>query len=190
MASNELLIAEDASSYEDLATTVQAVKYLKKGWLHKLSYRGKGWKKRYVEVTDNLELRYGRMTRTPGNSSESGFELKGVISLEDAEIIEMRASQFRVDGHEDRFPYIFKVSSQRSVSVKHGQWWIYRDYCFAAIDEPELQSWIETFKSVCIASDAEMIDNPWTTEARQYPMFQVRRMELKRSPANIFGAGC
>jgi hypothetical protein len=140
----------------------------------------------------------------------------------------MKASQLRVDGHEDRFPFIFKVSSQRryvrptlspfsawkpflmmrrSASVKHGQWWILRvrrplslaippalaatslllpplllplllllplppppplslplppplllqwvmcscasqDYCFAAIDETELKSWVDTLKTV------------------------------------------
>ena len=108
---------------------------LKKGWLHKLSNRGKGWKKRYVEITDNFELRYGREIRAQGtpNAKTTMYELKGVISLEDAHIVEvsfirypfnsnlppysvmdqMKASQLRVDGHEDRFPFIFKVSSQR-----------------------------------------------------------------------------
>ena len=69
---------------------------LKKGWLHKLSYRGKGWKKRYVEITDNCELRYGREIRAQGTPSAKTtmYELKGVISLEDAHIVEVSFFQF------------------------------------------------------------------------------------------------
>eukprot|EP00291_Cryptomonas_curvata_P005371 CAMPEP_0172185372 /NCGR_PEP_ID=MMETSP1050-20130122/20129_1 /TAXON_ID=233186 /ORGANISM="Cryptomonas curvata, Strain CCAP979/52" /LENGTH=169 /DNA_ID=CAMNT_0012859343 /DNA_START=432 /DNA_END=937 /DNA_ORIENTATION=- len=103
------------------------------------------------------------------------YELKGVISLEDAHIVEMKASQLRVDGHEDRFPFIFKVSSQRSASVKHGQWWILRDYCFAAIDETELKSWVDTLKTVCTASDVELVDSPWAAGLdAQYTVIQAR----------------
>jgi hypothetical protein len=69
---------------------------LKKGWLHKLSYRGKGWKKRYVEITDCCELRYGREIRAQGTPSAKAtmYELKGVISLEDALIVEVSPKTF------------------------------------------------------------------------------------------------
>ena len=46
----------------------------------------------------------------------------------------------RVDGHEGRFLHTFKVSSSRSCSTQHAQWWINRDYYFAAVDGDELSS--------------------------------------------------
>ncbi len=69
---------------------------LKQGWLHKLSYRGKGWKKRYVEITDNSELRYGREIRGQGTPSAKStiYDLKGVISLEDAHVVEVDSLTF------------------------------------------------------------------------------------------------
>ena len=52
----------------------------------------------------------------------------------------LQIPNLKVDGHEGRFLHTFKVSSSRSTSVKHSQWWINRDYFFAAIDGDELSS--------------------------------------------------
>jgi hypothetical protein len=98
MAQAAVLAVEECTSSTSLHETVessqpsaQSVALLKKGWLHKLSYRGKGWKKRYVEIAENSELRYGREIRAQGsaNSKSTMYELKGVISLEDAHIVEV-----------------------------------------------------------------------------------------------------
>ena len=59
---------------------------LKEGWLHKLSYMGSGWKKRYVAVTEDSELRYWAPT------DDGGWELKGVITLEDADFTQVVSS--------------------------------------------------------------------------------------------------
>lgn len=88
------------------ASGFKRVNILKQGWLHKLSYksvflplvrplrrifltcfivrRGKGWKKRFVEVTEDCELRYGRT----GDGTRD-MELKGVISLDDCDSAEV-----------------------------------------------------------------------------------------------------
>ena len=98
MAQAAVLAVEECPSAPSLHETVEnsqpavpSVALLKKGWLHKLSYRGKGWKKRYVEITENCELRYGREIRAQGTPSAKStmYELKGVISLEDAHIVEV-----------------------------------------------------------------------------------------------------
>ena len=98
MAQTAVLTAEECApsaslndTIENAPSAVPSVALLKKGWLHKLSYRGKGWKKRYVEITENCELRYGREKRTQGTSiaKSTTYELKGVISLEDAHIVEV-----------------------------------------------------------------------------------------------------
>ena len=65
---------------------------VKQGWLHKLGYLGKGWKKRFVELhilNDNVvELRYGREFRASGDVAP-GFALTGVISLADAQVCQV-----------------------------------------------------------------------------------------------------
>jgi len=133
----------------------RGVTVLKRGWLHKLSYRGKGWKKRYVEVTDDCELRYGRL-REGGSAGE--MDLKGIISLDDCDSNEV--PNLRVDGHEGRFLHTFQVSSTRSCSVKHSQWWIFRDYYFAAVDSDELSSWLEVIQHIRLTAEVEFIDAP------------------------------
>ncbi len=84
-----------------------------------------------------------------------------------------------MDGHEGRFQYTFKVASQRSVSVKRSQWWILRDYFFAAVDEAELlsvrcslrfpsasftqKSWFRTRKNRRYPSLILVIVRPWVS---------------------------
>lgn len=98
MAQAAILAVEECPSVPSLHEAIEnsplavpSAVLLKKGWLHKLSYRGKGWKKRYVEIFDNCELRYGREIRAQGTPSAKStiYELKGVISLEDAHIVEV-----------------------------------------------------------------------------------------------------
>eukprot|EP00290_Baffinella_frigidus_P055438 CAMPEP_0180346618 /NCGR_PEP_ID=MMETSP0989-20121125/3972_1 /TAXON_ID=697907 /ORGANISM="non described non described, Strain CCMP2293" /LENGTH=624 /DNA_ID=CAMNT_0022335767 /DNA_START=59 /DNA_END=1930 /DNA_ORIENTATION=- len=123
---------------------------LKEGWMHKLSYMGSGWKKRYVAVTEDSELRYWAPTEI------GGWELKGVITLEDAEFSQIR--DMTVDGAEGRFPLSLKIASSRSVSVKHQQWWILRDYFFAA-EESELESWLDVLNQA--RNDVELVDRAY-----------------------------
>mmetsp|Transcript_42479 Transcript_42479/g.66516 ORF Transcript_42479/g.66516 Transcript_42479/m.66516 type:complete len:513 (+) Transcript_42479:419-1957(+) len=66
-----------------------------------------------------------------------------------------------VEGHEDRFQFIIKVSSQRSVSIRHGQWWVQRDYFFAAVDEEEMNSWLDIMHRVRFESDVELVDRAY-----------------------------
>eukprot|EP00286_Rhodomonas_abbreviata_P003612 CAMPEP_0181347866 /NCGR_PEP_ID=MMETSP1101-20121128/34102_1 /TAXON_ID=46948 /ORGANISM="Rhodomonas abbreviata, Strain Caron Lab Isolate" /LENGTH=611 /DNA_ID=CAMNT_0023460099 /DNA_START=338 /DNA_END=2174 /DNA_ORIENTATION=+ len=136
---------------------------IKQGRLHKLSYRGKGWKERFVELTEECELRYSRSMQ--GGSNPPQMQLKGVISLDDADATE--DSQRRVEGQEGRFPFILKISAQRSVSIEHAQWWIQRDYYFAAVSEAELNSWLEAIHHVRLTCEVEVVDRAYCLSSSQ-----------------------
>eukprot|EP00960_Hanusia_phi_P041571 755060-Hanusia_phi.AAC.3 len=130
---------------------------LKQGWLHKLSYHGRGWKKRYVVITEDCELQYWSHV-FPFNGGTAQWELKGIVSLDDAEFAKVQ--NLLVDGHEGRFPVAIKISSQRSVSPKHSQWWILRDYFFAA-DENELEPWLRELGEVKFKCEVELVDRAY-----------------------------
>ncbi|EKX53294.1 hypothetical protein GUITHDRAFT_133035 [Guillardia theta CCMP2712] len=130
---------------------------IKQGWLHKLSYHGRGWKKRYVVITEDCELQYWSHV-FPFNGGTAQWELKGIVSLDDAEF--GKVQNLVVDGHEGRFPVAIKISSQRSVSPKHSQWWILRDYYFAA-DENELEPWMREMADVKFKCEVELVDRAY-----------------------------
>lgn len=82
---------------------------LKEGWMHKLSYMGSGWKKRYVAVTEDSELRYWAPTEI------GGWELKGVITLEDAEFSQVASPALPLLTEPDiRMPGLLVVGELRS----------------------------------------------------------------------------
>jgi len=71
-----------------------------------------------------------------------------------------------VDGHEGRFPAVLKIASQRSVSVRHSQWWILRDYYFAA-DEKELEVWAKELRDVKFRMEVELVDRAYCLASSQ-----------------------
>jgi len=153
---------DDYQSYAHLSSDSRKG-ILKQGWLHKLSYHSQGWKKRYVVVTEEGEMQYWALSRQ-GGIGPSDWELKGIISLDDAEFSEVR--DMRVDGHEGRFPSVLQISSQRSVSVRHSQWWILRDYFFAA-DENELESWTKELRDIKFRMEVELVDRAYCLASSQ-----------------------
>jgi hypothetical protein len=153
---------DDYQSYAHLSSDSRKG-IIKQGWLHKLSYHSQGWKKRYVVVTEEGELQYWALARQ-GGIGPSDWVLKGIISLDDAEFSEVK--DLPVDGHEGRFPAVLKLESQRSVSVRHGQWWILRDYFFAA-DEDELASWTKELTDVKFRMDVELVDKAYCLASSQ-----------------------
>jgi len=128
-----------------------------------MSYHSQGWKKRYVVVTEEGELQYWALARQ-GGIGPSDWELKGIISLDDAEFAEVK--DMPVDGHEGRFPAVLKIASQRSVSVRHSQWWILRDYYFAA-DEKELDLWAKELRDVKFRMEVELVDRAYCLASSQ-----------------------
>ena len=154
---------DDYQSYAHLSSDTRKG-ILKQGWLHKLSYHSQGWKKRYVVVTEEGELQYWALARQ-GSIGPSDWELKGIISLDDAEFTEMNDIPVE-PGHEGRFPVVLKVASQRSVSVRHGQWWILRDYFFAA-DENELEAWAKELRDVKFRMEVELVDRAYCLASSQ-----------------------
>ena len=153
---------DDYQSYAHLSSDSRKG-ILKQGWLHKLSYHGQGWKKRYVVVTEEGELQYWALARQ-GGIGPSDWELKGIVSLDDAEFSEVK--DMPVDGHEGRFPAVLKIASQRSVSVRRSQWWILRDYFFAA-DESELEQWAQELRDVKFRLEVELVDRAYCLATSQ-----------------------